>query len=328
MTVYAAVVIGYGRSGKAALSALKEQGMGPLLCVERRAPEAGAPQEVRWETTAAGLLPGFPGEPHTLTLRSAQGEEMVQANHVLICTGGHEASREELDIPGSRPSGIMTSTMAEDLMDLGLLPGRRIVLYGHGSRAQRVAQRLRQMGAALLRELDPKEVELVRVDGTPRLKRIQIAERAAAQGETSSIDCDTLIISSALVPSISILKGTGIELEASTHGPRVDEHGHTNLEGIWAAGTAVAPFLEGEFSAESGKAVALAIAQGAAAAAQPVHLLPGKGLKWVAPQVVDGGVQQPVPVCALTESGKAVRLMISTAELKGRDQLTVNAEVD
>lgn len=330
MTVYAALVIGYGRAGRAALSVLQESGLGPLLCVERRAPEPGAPPEVRWDTTAVGVLPGFPGEPHSVMLRSAGGQEVVQAQRVLICTGGHEVPREGLGIPGTRPSGIMTGVMAEELMAMGLLPGYRVVLYGQGTRARRVADRLRQMGGRLVAELDPVTTELVRVEGFPRLQRVWVARRShgaeGGAGEETGIDCDTLVISAQLEPGVHLLKGTGVILDEYTRGPQVDPWGRTSLPGVWAAGTCVAPLLEGEFSAELGCTAAGAMVREPAAISRPVRLVPGKGLRWVVPQLADAGATEPLRVYACTGRGEAVTVTIPAGALQDRDTYVVEAE--
>src|SRR5215470_9490909 len=69
------------------------------------------PQEVAayFGATAVGLLPAFAGgEPHTLLVRLRQGTVEVRARQVLIACGGLEITREQAQIAGTRPVGVVT----------------------------------------------------------------------------------------------------------------------------------------------------------------------------------------------------------------------------
>ena len=55
------------------------------------------------------------------------------------------------------------------------------------------------------------------------------------QGTQRIINCDTLILSVGLIPENELSVMAGVELDPRTHGPKIDEHGQTNVQGIFAA---------------------------------------------------------------------------------------------
>jgi NADPH-dependent 2,4-dienoyl-CoA reductase/sulfur reductase-like enzyme len=58
-------------------------------------------------------------------------------------------------------------------------------------------------------------------------------------GTEKDYECDTLILSVGLIPENELSLLAGVELDARTKGPLVDEHYQTNVGGIFAAGNAL-----------------------------------------------------------------------------------------
>lgn len=107
------------------------------------------PQKVTayFEATAVGLLPAFDaGEPHILLVRLRQGTIEIRAQRVLIACGGLETTREQAQIPGTRPAGVITPVLVHQLLARGYLPGRQAVVYGDARYVQATAQRLTLQG--------------------------------------------------------------------------------------------------------------------------------------------------------------------------------------
>lgn len=201
--------------------------------------------------TVVGLLPAFEvGGPHTLMVRQKEGTSQVQARRVLIACGGLEIPREHAQIPGSRPAGVMTPIMAHQLLAQGYLPGKQAIVYGDAHYIRVTAQRLASAGVAVSL-ISSTEAQLVAIEGSPRLQRVTM-RRA---GEIYSVEADLLVYGAGMMANTHWLKGSGV----STHEDgrvQVDAGYETNVPGIYAVGTVIAPSLDHVDSLAMGKEVA------------------------------------------------------------------------
>jgi pyruvate/2-oxoglutarate dehydrogenase complex dihydrolipoamide dehydrogenase (E3) component len=201
--------------------------------------------------TVVGLLPAFEGgDPHTLIVRQRQGTSEMQARRVLIACGGLEIPRESAQIPGSRPAGVMTPVMVHRLLAQDYLPGRRAIVYGDARYTAVTAYRLRDAGAAVSL-ISPARAQLVAIEGFPRLQRVTL--RSA--GDLSSMEADLLVYGAGMMANTHWLKGSGIST-APDGTLRVDAGYATNVHGIYAVGTVIAPSLDHLDSLAMGKEVA------------------------------------------------------------------------
>ncbi len=210
------------------------------------------PQSVTtcFSATVVGLLPAFEtGEPHTLVVRQRQGTSQVQAKRVLIACGGLEIPRERAEIPGPRPAGVMTPVLAHQLLVRGYLPGRRAIVYGDARYTAVTAQRLVDAGVAVTL-ISPAQAQLVAIEGSPRLQRVIV--RSA--GELSSVEADLLVYGVGMIANTHWLKGSINTAEDGTI--QVDAGYQTNVAGIYAIGTVIAPSLDHVDSLAMGKEVA------------------------------------------------------------------------
>ena len=204
-----------------------------------------------FDATVVGLLPAFEvGEPHMLLVRQRQGTSQVQAKRVLIACGGLEIPREHAQIPGSRPAGVMTPIMAHQLLAQGYLPGKQAIVYGDSHYTSVTARRLASVGVAVSLVV-PAEAQLVAIEGSPRLQRV-IVRRA---GETYSMEADLLVYGAGMMANTHWLKGSGIGT-AEDGTVQVDAGYATNIPGIYAVGTVIAPSLDHVDSLAMGKEVA------------------------------------------------------------------------
>lgn len=276
---YDLIVIGGGRAGTAAAEAARHHGLKQVLVVEHESqaarPEAGhvaAGAEVWWNSTAVGLLPGSAGRLHTVVVRRSAGTVRARAPRVVVATGAYEQPREAMAIPGSRPSGVMTPALALGLLDMGLVPGQSAVVLGGGSRAIRAAQRLAAAGVRVVAWVVPEGWEgpaptvglaarvmvggIRRIVGYPRLTGVEVGPADGPAGSPAElILCDTLIVATRVIPNVTVLKGSPVEVDPETYRVKVDETGRTSVPGVFAAGTCANPDLEHRFSQEEGERV-------------------------------------------------------------------------
>jgi thioredoxin reductase len=230
------------------------------------------PQRVTtfYGTTAVGLLPAFEaGEPHVLIVRQRQGTEEVHAQRVLIACGGLELTREHAQIPGTRPAGVITPVLAHQLLSRGYLPGKRAVVYGDSRYARATAERLAGVGIEVTLVLPPKVeetraagqpegkqpsltgAELIAIEGFPRLEKVKFRR----DGEFFDVPADTLVYGTGMMANTHWLKGSGI-ITGEYGTIQVNSFYQTNVQGVYAVGTVIAPSLDHAGSIAMGKEVA------------------------------------------------------------------------
>jgi thioredoxin reductase len=222
------------------------------------------PQSVTayFEATAVGLLPAFDAdEPHNLLVRLRQGTIEIRAQRVLIACGGLEATREQAQIPGTRPAGVITPMLVHQLLARGYLPGRQAVVYGDARYVQVTAQRLTSAGTRVtLIEPATNETrqveqglptEIAEIVGFPRLQCVRLRR----DGQLFDVPADSLVYGVGMVANTHWLKGSGL-ITGPDGAIQVDEQYRTNVPGIYAVGTVVAPSLDHVHSITMGKEVA------------------------------------------------------------------------
>jgi NADPH-dependent 2,4-dienoyl-CoA reductase/sulfur reductase-like enzyme len=190
-------------------------------------------------------------DPATRTI-SAGGTELGYRK-LLLATG---STPRRLDVPGAELEGVHTLRTIHDSAAIREAAGRarRAVVVGAGFIGMEVAASLRQLdvdvtlvhqGSGLFEQLGSERlsadlVELYRARGVELLLEEQVAsfvgEGALAAVETRSgrrVDADLAVVGIGVVPNVSFLDGSGLELE---NGVVVGERLETSAAGVWAAG--------------------------------------------------------------------------------------------
>ena len=100
-----------------------------------------------------------------VTAISRQGREQLRAKSVVLATGCRERTRGMISIPGTRPAGIFTAGVAQNLINRrNVMVGRRVVILGSGDIGLIMARRLTLEGAQVLcvAEIMPEPAGLAR----------------------------------------------------------------------------------------------------------------------------------------------------------------------
>jgi len=198
---------------------------------------------------------------------SKDGLQEYQAKAVILTTGCRERTRGAISIPGTRPAGIYTAGVAQAYVNLkNIMVGKKIVILGSGDIGLIMARRMTLEGARVLAVFEilpyasglPRNIEqclndydiplflshtVTNIKGKDRLEGITVSRvdenLKPIPGTEKDYECDTLILSVGLIPENELSLLAGVELDARTKGPLVDEHYQTNVRGIFAAGNAL-----------------------------------------------------------------------------------------
>ncbi|MCF8001738.1 MAG: FAD-dependent oxidoreductase [Halanaerobiales bacterium] len=197
-------------------------------------------------------------------LNKEDGVIRVKGKTIVLAMGCRERTRENIQIPGDRPSGILSAGTAQRYTNIeGYMPGEEVVILGSGDIGLIMARRMKLEGAdvkavleimpyssGLVRNkvqcLDDFDIPLklqhtiTRIEGEERLERVQVAQVDkdfnVIKGSREWVTCDTLLLSVGLIPENELTKAMDLDLHPVTGGAFVNENRETNIEGVFAAG--------------------------------------------------------------------------------------------
>jgi len=162
-----------------------------------------------------------------VTFVSREGEFTVSASNLIMATGCRERTREMLTVPGTRPAGIFTAGLAQEMVNIyGVMPGKEVVIVGSGDIGLIMARRMTLEGAKVHLTLEIMdhlsglirnkvqclddfgiplhlEHELMEIIGKNRVEAIKY--RNNKTGKEKLISCDTILFSVGLIPEQDLL---------------------------------------------------------------------------------------------------------------------------
>ena len=188
----------------------------------------------------------------------------IKAKAIILAMGCRERPKGALNIPGSRPSGILSAGTAQKYVNIkGYMPGKNVVILGSGDIGLIMARRMTLEGAKVhaVCEVMPYSGGLARnieqclndfdiplllshtvtkIEGKDRLTGVEISEvdqnRKPIKGTEKFIPCDTLLLSVGLIPENELSIGAGVEISNITNGAVVNENRETSVPGIFSCG--------------------------------------------------------------------------------------------
>ncbi len=164
---------------------------------------------------------------------SRSGEFALSSENIVVATGCRERTREMTSVPGTRPSGIFTAGLAQEMVNVyGVMPGKEVVIVGSGDIGMIMARRMTIESAtvhAVLEIMDHHsgllrnkiqclddfniplhlEHEVLEILGRNRVEGIRF--RNNRTGSEKFISCDTVLFSVGLIPERDLLIEAGIE---------------------------------------------------------------------------------------------------------------------
>lgn len=214
-------------------------------------------------------------DPSTGQMKSAQPKIVTAMNQergifeietqaVILAMGCRERPRGALNIPGYRPAGIYSAGTAQHYVNIeGKMPGKEVVILGSGDIGLIMARRMTLEGAKVkvvaelmsysgglkrniaqcLNDFDiPLKLSHTVIDiaGKERVEGVTLARvdehLKPIPGTEEYIPCDTLLLSVGLIPENELSAMLGVEMNAVTSGPLVNESLETDITGVFACG--------------------------------------------------------------------------------------------
>ena len=193
-----------------------------------------------------------------------EGLVCFHAKAVILAMGCRERTRGQICIPGTRPAGVVTAGVVQNLINLkNVMVGKEVVILGSGDIGLIMARRLTLEGAKVHAVVEimphtnglPRNVQqclidydiplllshtVTEIDGLNRVESVTIspvdANLKPIKGKEKTIRCDTLLLSIGLIPENDLSKAFGVELSSVTAGAIVNENLETSVAGVFACG--------------------------------------------------------------------------------------------
>lgn len=248
-------------------------------------------------------------DENTLLATSPRGLLRIQAKVFLFATGARERPRAARWITGDRAAGIFTTGQLQNLVHIQHMPvGKRAVIVGGELVSWSAALTLQEAGChteALVTRYPKSEAyalfrtpgkiffrtrvatnsKVVALHGKPRVQSVEIED--IQSGKRSFIDCDTVIFTGDWIPDNELLRMAGVDLDAASLSPVVNNSMQTSRPNIFTVGninhpveTADVVALEGEYVAER----ILEYLRGKQITTPELELQVEKPLLWISPQ--------------------------------------------
>ena len=236
---------------------------------------------------------------------------------LILAMGCRERTRGQICIPGTRPAGIYTAGVAQNLINLkNVMVGKEVVILGSGDIGLIMARRLTLEGAKVHAVVEilphtnglPRNIQQCLIDyeiplllshtvteihGGNRVEAVTISpvdkNLKPINEKEKRITCDTLLLSIGLIPENDLSKTCNVKLGSVTGGPIVDENLETSMPGIFACGNVlhvhdVVDFVTLE-SERAGKSAAEYI-RGNLRKVDRIRIEVGTGIRYVLPQKI------------------------------------------
>jgi thioredoxin reductase len=248
---------------------------------------------------------------------SPKGLLCFNTKALILAMGCRERTRGQICIPGTRPAGVYTAGVAQNLINLkNIMVGKEVVILGSGDVGMIMARRLTLEGAKVHAVVEilphhnglPRNIQQCLIDyeiplllshtvteihGRNRVESVTIApvdkNLKPIKEKEKSITCDTLLLSIGLIPENDLSKTCGVKIDSVTGGAIVDEHLETSVPGIFSCGNVlhvhdVVDFVTLE-AERAGKSAAEYIL-GKPLRAERIRIEAGNGIRYVIPHKI------------------------------------------
>ena len=223
------------------------------------------------------------------------GIEKYLTRTIVLATGCRERTRGNISIPGSRPAGVYTAGVAQNLVNVrNVMIGKKVVILGSGDIGLIMARRLTLEGAKVLAiaEIMSEPTGLARnvsqcvqefgiplyvkttvskIIGKKKLEAVELSDLdqngKVIPGTARRIDCDALVLSVGLIPENEVAQTVGVKLFAN-NAVDTDRYLQTSVPGVFSCGNSRHVMDLADYVSE----------QGEMAGRNAVHLIRGEDM--------------------------------------------------
>jgi len=350
------IIVGGGPAGLACAIELRRHGIPDVLVLDREQKAGGIPRhcahqgfgvrdlrralsgpayaqryvelaqragvDIRAETMVTGWSPDG-----SLEITAPESRESLRASAIVLATGCRERPRSARLVPGSRPEGVFTTGLLQQLVaQRSPRIGTRAVIVGAehvsfsalltlvhaGVKVAGMATELPRhqslpavaVGAALRYRVPLwTRTALTEIRGLPRVEEVELRDLDA--GRTRTVSCDTVVFTADWIPDHELSVTAGLELDPGTRGPQVDTALRTTHAGLFAAGNLLQGAEPADVAALSGRHAAAAVARWLNERnpwPDRVPIVCRPPLVWISPNAVSGREPPPRERFALRSS--------------------------
>ena len=207
------LVIGGGRSGRAAAKAHQDRGR-RVMVVEARSPSR----------QSAAVVDG------RLVVFEGGRRRTVMASETVLATGRRDVCP---DVPGVSLPGVLSLELMERYAGLGYVPDGRLALVGEEERVEKLSRTAQSLGAR----------SVMRGRALDAVAGRDAVEAVVADGRERPVDW--VAVSAGRVPSLALAKALGCRTRYDRRrGAEVlvlDDDGRTSVKGVHAVGSVARP---------------------------------------------------------------------------------------
>jgi thioredoxin reductase len=253
----------------------------------------------------------------SLEVTSPSGRETLSAAAIVLATGCRERSRAARLVPGSRPEGVLTTGMLQQLVELRERVGTRALVVGAEHVSFSAVMTLAHAGVrvvGMVTELPRHQtVAVIRagaavryrvpvwtrtavaaVHGRPQVEEVELVELDS--GRKRSVACDTIVFTADWIPDNELAVMAGLELDRGTRGPLVDTGLRMARRGLFAAGNLLHGAEPADIAALGGRHAAATVARWLSEESWPdarVPIVCEPPLQWISPNAVSASRDAP-----------------------------------